>query len=241
MIKSAKDCLDKFLNNLSNDSFLSKKILAEFNTNKDNDISNFYVIGDISFMIMGENITLSNAPLENELDSILSFCNFLGIYGIECVDANLPINKRHTMNLMVFNGEKSGEISNKIIKDSNIYTFADFCCKNFKGIAFENIYSYFARKINKSNSHIYYLQNGNKIISGALAADYIDFTYITFVATDKLHTKSGYARQIINTIISDSKKECILLCENNLVNFYEKLSFTKSKEIYLYTLRDENI
>ncbi len=242
MITTAKNKLDTFLNNIQGDSFLAKKMRREYLSNKDVDLNNFYTMDNCAIMLMGENMSLRGSPTADDIDSILSFCSFMGVYGLESEMNSLPVTARRTMFLMEYNGDEKN-ITGEMVKNTNIYSFSEFCCSNFEGSAFSTVYSYFARKVNKGLSDIYYLTDKGKIISGALASHYgDDEIYLTFVSTHRSYRHKGYAKKVIDHIVGENPgKKIILMCEDNLVSFYTKLGFKHKNNIYLYTLREENI
>ncbi len=242
MITTAKSNIDKFLNNIQGTSFLQQKMYREYLSNKDVDLNNFYTMDSCAIMLMGENMSLRGSPTAEDIDSILSFCHFMGVYGLESEIDNLPVKTRTTMYIMEHTG-RGAEIEKDIEKNSNIYSFARFCSDNFPGTAFSYVYPYFARKVNKGISDLYYITEKGKIISGAVATKYgRDEVYLTFVSTRKAYRRKGLAKSIINHIARQNKdRKVILMCEAELLPFYEKLGFTHTNNIYLYTLREEHI
>ena len=219
MIISAKDNVEIFLQNLADGNFVSRKIISEYNTYKDTDISSFFVLNELSLMIMGENMSVSGVPNPDELEELISFCSFMGIYGLECENGNLPVKTKVTMNLMSFAGETLSDDA-EFCKNTNIYGFSKFCRRNFQGVSFETVYSYFAKKVNKGLSDIYYIKKGGDIVSGLMASDYGTDIYLTFVSTDKKYRAKGHASRLIRCVAAQYDKNCILICENNLLNFY---------------------
>ena len=242
MIRQAKYDPEKFREITSGSSFLSKKMRCEYISIKDVSPENFYSINNCGLMLMGENLSLCGNPTEDDMESILSFCQFLGVYGLETEIPDLPFKSRNTMYLMEYTGGQC-EASADIITNENIYGFSQFCCTNFTDAAFSTVYSYFARKVNKQISDIYYLVDNRKIVSGAVATRYgANEVYITFVSTDRVHREKGLATRIIRHIIaSNPGRRVILMCEEKLLHFYENLGFSHTDDIYLYTLREENI
>ena len=239
MITTAKVNISKFEENLDRqDSFITRKMKCEYLTDKDISLENFYFSDNIDIMLTGQNLSFCGKPSEDEIESILSFCQFLGVYGIESELDNLPIKNRHSMYLMGY-CKGGGKLRDKIIKNTNIYQFAQFCNRNFEDVSFDMIYSYFARKVNKRFSDIYYIEKNGKIVSGAVATDFGGDIYITFVSTDKEHRGQGLASEIINHIIAENAEKRIgIMCEKELIKFYEKLGFEYAAEIYLYRLRE---
>lgn len=242
MIKVASAEPEKFSKNISGTSFLSKKMKCEYISAAEFDKGNFYALNDCGLMLMGENLSLCGTPSEDDIETILSFCQFLGVYGIESEIPDLNIGSKRTMHLMQYTGE-SCPVCDEIITNENIYGFSEFCCSNFMGSAFSTVYSYFARKVNKRISDIYYLVENRKIVSGALATRYgTREVYITFVSTSRPNRKKGLAAKVIQHIVaSNPGRRVILMCEEELLPFYTKLGFEKYGEIYLYILREENI
>jgi len=241
MIISAAKQPEQFEKNIQCPGFTAQKIKCDYMTQKERDISNFYSIGNCAFMISGENLCLCGQLSRDEWDSVLSFCRFLGIYGIETDIDNLPVKSRRTMYLMRYAGN-GGQTDDIVVKNENIYGFSQFSCKNFMGAAFETVYAYFAKKVNSGYGNVYHISENGKIVSGAFAANFDDDVYLTFISTDKAFRRKGLARRGINHIISDNPdKGVILMCEEELKPFYEKMGFVHESNIYLYILREEHI
>lgn len=242
MITTASANIEKFEQNLeTNHSFLSQKIKSEYRSDKNAVLNNFYCINDVDLMVMGENMSVSGIMTEEETEEVLSFCHFMGVYGLESRQDNLPVNSRNVMNIMKYTGCGRQHCPD-IVKNENIYQFSQFSCSNFPGTAFNMVYSYFARKVNRGISDIYYLEHNGKIVSGALATRFDDDIYLTFVSTVKNFRNGGLSRQVINHIISENRdKKIILMCEEELIPFYIRLGFEKTGETYLYKLREEHI
>lgn len=237
MITTAKDNLKKFEENLEkNDNFLTRKVRCEYTVNKDITLDNFYTSDNVDIMLLGENMTICGIPTEEEKETLISFAKFLGIKEIETDISDFNIGHKNTLYLMKYIGDNQIK-NNDIKKNINIYEFSKFCCKNFDDISFDMVYSYFARKVNKGISNIYYLEKDGKILSGAVATDYGGKIYLTFVSTDKEWRKNGLAKTIINHIISENEDMIVgLLCEKKLIPFYNNLNFYNSGEIYLYRI-----
>ena len=242
MITTAANSIEKFEQNFTdNNSFLSQKIKSEYRSDKNAVLNNFYCLNGNNLMLMGENMSVAGTLSEDETEEVLSFCQFMGVYGLESRQDNLPIPHRNVMNIMQYTGGGAQPCPG-IVKNENIYQFSQFSCSNFPGTAFNMVYSYFARKVNRGVSDIYYLEHNGKIVSGALATHFDDDIYLTFVSTAKNFRHSGLAKQIINHIINvNDDKKIILMCEEELMPFYQKLGFEKTGETYLYKLREEHI
>ncbi len=240
MIRSAQQRQNEFERNINGTSFLSRKMKCEYQSNKGGDISNFYSLNDCALMLNGENLSLIGNPTEDDMETILSFCQFLGVYGLETELDDLPI-KRNTMLLMKYNDGKCDGCRD-IISNENIYGFSEFCCKNFDGAPFSTVYPYFARKVNKGIGDIYYLTENRKIVSGALAIRFgLDDIYITFVSTLPDNRHQGLSTKVIRHIISQNPdRNVILMCEKELEKFYTGLGFVHTDDIYLYRLREES-
>ncbi|MBR5521049.1 MAG: GNAT family N-acetyltransferase [Oscillospiraceae bacterium] len=239
MIISAQSRQKEFEKNNNGTSFLSKKIRCEYNTVKGGDVSNFYTLNDCVLMLSGENLSVRGNVTEEDMEHILSFCQFLGVYGLETqLDMPMP---RNQMFLMEYKGDGAQNCP-EIITNENIYGFSQFCCSNFDGIAFNTVYSHLARKVNRGLSDIYYLVQGRKIVSGALASRYgMNEIYITFVSTRPDERKKGYATKVINHIINcNPGRRVILMCEEKLKGFYGEMGFVNYDNVYLYTLREES-
>ena len=240
MIISAQQRQKEFERNIQGESFLSKKMKCEYQSHKAVDSSSFYSLNDCALMLNGENLSLAGKPTEEDMESILSFCEFLGVHYLETELDNLHMSKRPLL-LMRYDGGKC-ESCPDIITNENIYGFSDFCCKNFDDAPFNTIYPYIARKVNKGISDIYYLTEGRKIVSGAVATRYgISETYVTFVSTDPEHRHKGLAAKVVRHVISQNPgRRVILMCEEKMRNFYTKLGFVEMDNIWLYTLREES-
>lgn len=235
MISTAKDRLRLFEKNIAGDDFLSRKMRCEYACQKDVNMNIFYTGENFALMVMGANISVRGTPSREEREEIASFCSFMGISAIESRQADFDRLYTDVMYLM----EYSGGAKNVKAPDSRVslYAFSAFCCENFPDSYFDTVYSYFARKVNKGFSKVYCYTYGDKIVSGALATDYGDCVYITFVSTAKEHRGSGYAGQIVEYIAAGSGKKAVLMCEGHLKSYYEKLGFKQEKEIYLHKMR----
>lgn len=240
MIKSAQQRQELFEKNINDSSFLSKKIKCDYLTSKGVDVSNFYSLNDCALMLVGENLSVTGKVTEDDMETILSFCQFLGVYGLEIQDGSLPM-KRKTMFLMKYAGEKCGSCTD-IIVNENVYSFSEFCIRNFAGVSFNTIYAYLAKKVSRGIADIYYLTENRKIVSGAVAIRYgMSDIYVTFVSTDSSHRHKGMAAKVIRHIISQNPgRNVILMCEEKLKDFYTRLGFVHNDNIYLYTLREES-
>lgn len=242
MIVTAASNLPLFEKNLQGQDFLNKKLTCEYLSDKGTDLLNYYVMENNSFMIMGENLSVCGKLCDEDVQQLMSFCSFMGIYNLECHQPNLPIKSVRSLTIMRYTAAESTQADN-IIKNENIYEFSKFCCNNFSDIAFDTVYSYMARKVNKGFSDLYYMTDDKKIVCGALATGYdSDTVYLTFISTHPDYRNKGLARKLVHHIASqNSQKTILLMCENQLEKFYEKLGFEKYDEIYLYTLREEKI
>ena len=242
MITSATNLPEQFEKNLNSRSdFLTQKIKSEHRSDNSMILNNFYCFDDKALMVMGENMTVSGDLTDDDMEELLSFCQFLGIYGLESKQENLLPADKTVMNLMKYTAD-SHACCDEIIKNENIYQFSQFSSDNFSGVSFNTVYSYFARKVNRGVSDIYYLTVDGKIVSGALATRFDDAVYLTFVSTAKRYRKQGLAKKVINHIISqNTHTDVVLMCENELIPFYQNLGFEKTGETYLYKLRTEHI
>lgn len=242
MIVAAKTNIEKFEENLNRqDTFLAKKMRCEYLSCKDVTLDNFYCSDNVNIMLNGENASICGMPTEEEIESILSFCQFLRVYGLETELDDLPVKNRHTLYLMSYKGNKCKQREN-IIHNQNIYQFSEFCTHNFDDVSFDMIYSFFARKVNKGFSDIYYIEKSGKIISGAVATNYGETIYLSFVSTEVGERGKGLASEIIGHVISENHgREIILMCEEGLIEFYKKLGFYNSGKINLYKVREESI
>ena len=242
MSTTASSEIERFEHNLElQKDFLTQKIKAEYRSDKNAVLNNFYCFENSDIMLMGENLSVCGNLNEEQVEELLSFCQFMGVYGLESRQDNLPVEHRNVMHLMKYTGGSCCGCE-EMIKNENLYQFSQFSCSNFPGTAFNMVYSYFARKVNRGVSDVYYLEHNGKIVSGALATHFDDSIYLTFVSTARNFRKQGLAKKVIEHIICQyPDKEVILMCESELLPFYEKLYFEKTGEIYLYKLREEHI
>lgn len=226
MIENALNCDGKFTRILFSSGFLGQKIYADYTTQKKSKTNSFYLLNNCAFMISGVNMTLCGDIVNEDMEELLSFCHFFGVLTIESQILNLPLWVDKKMVVMEYRG--GGRFSQQdIVENEDIYLFIQFCCENFEGIEFDNVYANFARKVNEKVAQTYYIKKDGRIASGAIATEYFDKTrYITFVSTAKKYRKQGLAQIILSHIISQSPKEKILLkCENSLCEYYSKLGF----------------
>lgn len=242
MITTASSQIEKFEENFDKQSgFLTQKIKAEYRSDKKSVLNNFYCFDDCNIMLMGENLSVCGNLNEEQCEELLSFCQFLGVYGLECRQDNLSVPHRDTMHLLTYRGA-DGTVCPDVVKNENIYQFSQFSVANFPGTAFNMVYSYFARKVNNGIADIYFMTHNDKIVSGAVATHFDDSIYLTFVSTAKNFRNQGLAKKVIEHIISEySDRQIILMCEDKLMDFYTKLNFEKTGQIYLYKLREEHI
>ena len=242
MIRSAASRPQQFrLNLAASDCFLARKIKSEYLSDRAVNANNFYLSDDKCLMIIGENLSVGGSLTADQAEEVLSMCSFLGLYGLESMQDDLPIPHRTVMNIMEHTAG-GGTPDSDMVKNENIYQFSQFSCGNFPGSAFNTVYSYFARKVNKGVSDIYYKTQQGRIVSGALATRFDSDIYITFVSTGRQHRHRGLASRVVKHIIScypDSR--IFLMCEQELTAFYTGLGFEKTGETYLYKLREEHI
>ncbi|MEG1782563.1 MAG: GNAT family N-acetyltransferase, partial [Oscillospiraceae bacterium] len=187
-------------------------------------------------------MTLCGTLSPEDIEQLSSFCSFFGVYTVES-HGDIPLRgERREVCLLERREEECTEIE-QVTCNKNIYEFAKFCCGNFDDIEFETVYSYFAGKVNKGQSNIYYTTENGKIITGAIATFYAyDTVYITFVSTDKAHRGQGRARGLISHIAGLNRgKKIQLMCEEELKPFYLKLGFAQIENLTLYNLRNERI
>ncbi len=242
MIKSVLRDRERFETNLSfQNGFIAEKILREYKCRNRLTYSNFYSAGDSCLMISGENLSFRGPATPEDLRQIVSFCHFMGLYGLESENENIPVINRQTFLLMRYQGG-AGENWPDLTKNRNIYRFSQFCSANFPGSSFEAIYSNFAGKVNRGLSDTWILQENGQILCGALVTRYTDDLYITFVSTLPKMRRKGLAGKLIRHIVRErGSRGAILMCEKELAGFYKNLGFEAEREIYLYRLRDEKI
>ena len=101
-------------------------------------------------------------------------------------------------------------------------------------------YQDFIRQFDQLNSHIYVIENDNKIIaSGTILIEYKFIHnngivgHIEDIIVDKNFHGLGLGRKLINHLIGVAKKnncyKVILNCNKNVIDFYHKLGFTNKK------------
>lgn len=226
MIENAVNHDDKFKEILFSSGFLGQKIYADYLTQKSSVTNSFYLSNNCAFMLSGVNLTLCGDVITDDIEQIVFFCQFFGVQTVESQILNLPLKISKKLIIMEYRGDISAPLDG-IIKNENIYLFIKFCCDNFYGISFDNVYANFAKKVNCGLSQIFYIKKDENIASGAIATDYFDNTqYITFVSTAPQHRKSGMAKAVLSHIISQNQgKKILLKCENSLVEFYTELGF----------------
>ena len=236
MIINASENAQRFEEIIVESGFLGQKIHADYISHQIKETNSFYLSENCALMLSGVNLTLCGKPTADELEEILSFCNFCAVMSIESQIHNLPMKVDRRLHIMQYKGEET-PISDDIICNEEIYSFIKFCCSNFENINFDIVYSNFARKVNNGVADIYYLRQDGKIISGAIATNYdAETVYITFVSTNQQYRNSGLAQKVLNHIIGvNNDKKVILKCEDKLKNFYEKIGFEAVDAITVYT------
>lgn len=241
MITTAGADIKRFEDNfLHNDSFLNQKLHCEYLAAKDVNLNNFYCYENINLMLSGANLSCAGIVRENQKESLISFCSFMGVYFLESRQDNLCAFPKQTLSLMEYAG--TAEENSEIIQDENIYGFAAFCARNFEDVSFDMVYSSFARKINKNLGHAYCLNKDGQTVSAAFACDYGDSVYITFVSTAPDQREKGFAARVIRHIAAGSGgKKVVLMCEDRLKDYYTKLGFRHRHNIYLYKMRNDNL
>lgn len=235
MIVNATENPQKFLQIINSSGFLGQKIYADYISGQIRETNSFYVSENCAFMLSGVNLTLCGSPKGDELEELLTFCNFCGVSSIESQIKNLPMTADRQLHIMEYKGS-SAEACQYIVKNEDMYTFIKFCCANFHNLCFDIVYSNFARKMNKGIADIYYIKKDDKIVSGAIATAYgEDSIYITFVSTLPEYRRQGLAENVLQHIISQyNNKKIILKCEDMLKPFYEKLGFKAVDAITVY-------
>ena len=235
MIVHATENTHKFEQIIKDFGFLGQKIYADYISGQIKETNSFYVSENCAFMLSGVNLTLCGKPAADELEELLTFCNFCGVSSIESQIKNLPMSVDKKLHIMEYAGETTAERED-IVSNEDTYSFIKFCCTNFHNLNFDIVYSNFARKINKGISDIYYIIKDNKIVSGAISTVYSEDTvYITFVSTLNEYRKQGLAEKVLGHIVAKNKdKKVILKCEDGLKPYYEKLGFKAVGEIAVY-------
>ena len=235
MIVNATENAGKFEKIINESGFLGQKIYADYISGQIRDTNSFYVSENCAFMLSGVNLTLCGKPTADELEEILTFCNFCGVSSIESQIKNLPMAVERNLHIMEYAGDMPEKQQDIFVNEDN-YSFIKFCCSNFHNLSFDIVYSNFTRKINKGISDICYLKINDKIASGAISTEYGDDTvYITFVSTAPEYRKQGLAAKVIGHIIAENAgKKIILKCEDALKPFYEKLGFKAAGTVKLY-------
>ncbi len=109
---------------------------------------------------------------------------------------------------------------------------------NTQGENFDEWFSLFSRKINRKNALCTYIQEDNTVKSVcAVTGIYCDSAVISGVVTNIFLRGKGYATKCVESAISELNKmnveTAFLWCENNLIEFYEKMNFSRCGEIYI--------
>ena len=235
MIVNATENAQKFEQIIKDSGFLGQKIYADYISGQIKETNSFYISKNCAFMISGVNLTLCGRLVADELEELLTFCNFMGVSSIESQINNLPMKVERKLHIMEYAGEVT-QTSDDVISNEDTYSFIKFCCTNFHNLNFNIVYSNFARKINKGIANTYYLIQDGKIVSGAIATVYSEDTvYITFVSTLPEYRKKGLAEKVLRHIAAKNKdKKVILKCEDALKPYYEKLGFKAVGAVTVY-------
>ena len=235
MIVHATENTQKFEQIIKDSGFLGQKIYADYISGQIKETNSFYVSENCAFMLSGVNLTLCGKPTADELEELLTFCNFCGVSSIESQIKNLPMSIDRKLHVMEYTGSDTPFCDDVIINEDK-YSFIKFCCANFHNLCFDIVYSNFTRKMNKGISDIYYIKKDGKIASGAIATAYgEDCVYITFVSTAPEYRRQGLAEVVLKHIIHQCNgKRVILKCEDALKPFYEKLGFKAVDAITVY-------
>jgi len=235
MIVNATENSQKFLQIINNSGFLGQKIYADYISGQIKETNSFYISENCAFMLSGVNLTLCGKPTADELEELLTFCNFCGVSSIESQINNLPMTVDRKLHIMEYAGG-SAQKDETVIINEDMYSFIKFCCTNFHNLCFDIVYSNFTRKMNKGIADIYYVKKDGRIASGAIATAYgEDSVYITFVSTLPEYRRHGLAESVLNHIIhKHSDKRIILKCEDVLKPFYEKMGFKAVDAITVY-------
>lgn len=235
MITNASENGKKFEDIILNSDFLGQKIYADYTSRQLKETNSFYISENCAMMLSGTNLTLCGKPTADELEEILSFCNFCNVKLIESQIHGLPMTVDKELHIMEHSGENT-QLCEGIYSNEDMYSFIKFCCENFHNLCFDIVYSNFTRKVNNGLSNTYYIRQNNKIASGAISTKYgEDTVYITFVSTSPEFRKNGLAAKVVGHIISLNKdKKVILKCEDSLKHFYENLGFKEVGTVKLY-------
>lgn len=235
MIVNATENPQKFLQIINNSGFLGQKIYADYVSGQIKETNSFYISENCAFMLSGVNLTLCGKPTADELEELLTFCNFCGVSSIESQIKKLPMTVDRKLHIMEYAG-KGAHQDETVITNEDMYSFIKFCCTNFHNLCFDIVYSNFTRKMNKGIADIYYVKKDGRIASGAIATAYgEDSVYITFVSTLPEYRRQGLAESVLNHIIyKHSDKRIILKCEDVLKPFYEKMGFKAVDAITVY-------
>ena len=127
MITTASNQLEQFEKNLNRQSdFLTQKIKSEYLSDKNAVINNFYCFGENNLMLMGENLSVCGKLKEDDMEELLSFCQFLGVYGLEYGYDNLPLDSKNTMYLMKYTGEKTNSCCRRKKPQDRTDVFPDY-------------------------------------------------------------------------------------------------------------------
>ena len=126
MIVHATENTQKFEQIIKDSGFLGQKIYADYISGQIKETNSFYVSENCAFMLSGVNLTLCGKPAADELEELLTFCNFCGVSSIESQIKNLPMSVDKKLHIMEYVGETTVEredvVSNILsaIKNKNI-------------------------------------------------------------------------------------------------------------------------
>lgn len=172
-----------------------------------------------------------------EFEKFFSFC------GVTEILSDKPLthfcHTQKELNLFEYHGnfeEQNNCIA--LTSESTIKEYQDIYNIVFEeGCNFDNWYPEFSKKINSFNAFGAYLKVNGNVISVAISpAIYKDASVIAGVCTLKEYRNKGYASACVKALLNELNKnnisEIYLWCEDNNIDFYNKLDFKNIGKIY---------
>ena len=189
------------------------------------------------------NFTLISTP-ETDFEEIKEFVRFMGCNSIVS-NVKLKENATHTYSLFKFVGEENEKTAERFLvfnSASSISAYRDLHTMLFYGQNndFDNWYCDFSKKIVNGDAKSVVLTNGQNFLSVATAPMiFKNIAIVSGVFTLNSFRNRGYSKASIYKLIEELKKddvtEIYLWCEKTLEEFYTKLGFVKTGDIYLET------
>ncbi len=188
------------------------------------------------------NFTLISTP-QTDFDEIKEFLQF---FGCQSLISNVPLTVfSKTYSLFKFCGAEDFKCDFSFSRLDNSSTAKQY--KSFASLLFfeeqfdfNNWYCDFSRKIVNNDAKAIALNNLEKILSIATAPMiYKNTAIISGVFTLKEFRNHGYSKvtiyKLIKELKNDNVTEIYLWCEKALEDFYNKLGFIKTGDIYIET------